>query len=274
MRKRVLLTGATGFVGKQVLSCLLQADVDVRLLVRHGSAPKLKHAVQDMVLTEDLFRQDRSWWREVFQDIHTVIHTAWYAVPGDYLQSPKNLDCLRGTLEMAAGAVDAGVKRFVGIGSCAEYDLTEGYLSVQTALKPTTVYGGAKAATYLGLSNYFAQCGVEFAWCRLFYLYGEDEDPRRLVPYLHRQLSSGQTAELSSGEQIRDYLDVATAGAEITEIALGTGAGPKNVCSGTATSIKQLSEKIADVYGRRDLLRFGQRTNQHFDPPCIVGLKE
>lgn len=274
MKKRVLLTGATGFVGKQVLARLLKADIDIRLVLRSGSASKIKHSVNDLVWTDDLFAQDRSWWQEVCQDVHTVIHSAWYTEPGKYIQSVKNFECLSGTLEMAVGAAGAGVKRFVGVGSCSEYDMSAGYLSIQTALQPTTIYGAAKAATFMALSQYFTQMKIDFSWCRLFYLYGEDEDSRRFVPYLRHQLTNGLTAELTSGKQIRDYLDVTLAGAEIAEIALTNVSGPRNICSSKPLSIRELAEEIADEYGRRDLLRFGMRPDNDFDPPCIVGMKD
>ena len=93
----------------------------------------------------------------------------------------------------------------------------------------------------------------------MFYLYGEGEDDRRLVPYLHKQLTNGEAVELTSGKQIRDFLDVTEAGRIIAEIALCEKSGPINVCSGIPITVRQLAEQIADKYGRRDLLKFGVR---------------
>ena len=118
---------------------------------------------------------------------------AWYAEPGQYLQSPKNSECLAGTLLLAEGASQAGVRRFVGVGTCFEYDLDLGLLGVDAPLKPTTPYAEAKAAAFTALSRLLPARDVEFVWCRLFYLYGEGEDERRLVPYLHARLrAAGQ----------------------------------------------------------------------------------
>jgi len=189
------------------------------------------------------------------------------------VQSPKNLECLIGTLKIAEGCALAGVKRFVGIGSCAEYDMGVAPLSTDTPLRPTTPYAGAKAAAFLGLSTFLSQQGVSFAWARLFYLFGEGEDERRLVPYVRSCLSSGKEVELTSGAQIRDYLDVAEAGDQIAKLALGQATGAINICSGQAQTVREMVERIADEYGRRDLLRFGVRAENHFDPPCIVGIR-
>lgn len=274
MKKRILLTGATGFVGRQILTALLKADVELRLVIRTGHESRLPQSGgAEIVYTADLFNESADWWAEVCGGVDVVIHAAWYAEPGVYMQSPKNLDCLSGTLSLAVGCIQADVKRFVGIGSCSEYDMSIGRLSIDTPLRPTTPYAGAKAAAFLALSTLLPQLGIGFVWARLFYLYGEGEDGRRLVPYLRARLSAGEPAELTSGTQIRDYLDVEVAGTQIAELALGKMLGPVNVCSGQAQTVRELAEKIADEYGRRDLLRFGARTDNPFDPPCVVGVR-
>ncbi len=274
MKKRILLTGATGFVGRQIFAALCKADVELRLVVRVGSESSLPQIdAAEIVRTDDIFEESVEWWAVTCQGVDIVIHAAWYAEPAVYMQSPKNLDCLAGTLQLAAACVRAGVQRFVGIGSCSEYDMSCGYLSIDTPLRPSTLYAAAKAAAFLFLSMLLPQQGVSFAWARPFYLYGEGEDDRRLVPYLRARLSAGEPAELSSGTQIRDYLDVAEAGEMIATLALGPVTGPVNICSGTAQTVRELAEKIADEYGRRDLLHFGARADNVFDPPCVVGVR-
>ncbi|GAC1610382.1 MAG: hypothetical protein NVS3B3_19030 [Aquirhabdus sp.] len=228
--------------------------------------------VETLVTTSDLFAESVDWWGEACKGVDTIIHIAWYAEPGKYLQSVKNLDCLTGTLHLAKGAAQAGVRRFIGIGTCFEYDLTGGMLSVETPLRPLTPYAGAKAAAFMALSQWLPEQGVEFAWCRLFYLHGEGEDERRLVPYLRTRLGAGEPAELTSGKQIRDFLDVSEAGRMIVDAALSDAQGPINICSGVPITVRQLAEKIADEYGCRSLLKFGVRPDNLIDPRCVVGV--
>ena len=165
------------------------------------------------------------------------------------------------------------MRRFIGIGTCFEYDITQGMLSVQTPLQPLTPYAGAKVAAFMALSQWLPHQVIEFAWCRLFYLYGEGENARRLVPYLRKQLAAGEPAELTSGNQIRDFLDVREAGRMIVETALSKKLGAVNICSGIPITVRQLAEQIADEYGHRDLLKFGVRPDNLVDPSCVVGVK-
>jgi nucleoside-diphosphate-sugar epimerase len=270
----ILLTGATGFVGRQVLQELGQRQCSIRLVVRAGTTDRIVHkeAIESVITTADLWSEPSQWWAEACRNVDTAIHVAWYAEPRAYLQSPTNVACLAGTLRIAEGASRARVRRFVGIGTCFEYDLSAGRLSIDTPLKPSTPYAAAKAAAFLVLSQYLPQQGLEFAWCRLFYLYGDGEDERRLVPYLRARLAAGEPAELSSGKQIRDFLDVRDAARMIVEATLGPVQGPVNICSGTPITVRELAERIADEYGRHDLLRFGARPDNLVDPPCVVGV--
>ncbi|MBK1631884.1 NAD-dependent epimerase/dehydratase [Thiohalocapsa halophila] len=274
----IALTGATGFVGSQILKALLARGARVRVIVREPAKldSALLHASSslDIVTTQDLFAESKARLSDLLSGTETLVHAAWYAEPGKYLTAERNLDCLTGTIALAKAFATAGGKRFVGLGTCAEYDADAGMLRVDTPLKPNTLYAACKASTYLLLSQTLSAAGLAFAWCRLFYLFGEGEDARRLVPHLHRQLSQGQPVDLTSGRQIRDFLDVADAGRMIADIALSSREGAENICSGVPVTVRQLAEGIADVYGRRDLLRFGARPDNLFDPACVVGVCE
>lgn len=267
--RRVLLTGGTGFVGRQIRKRLESAECEVRLTSRVPAAEG--SARGDVWQTEDLFAESDARLVDACSGVDTVIHAAWYAEPGKYVESPRNLDCLMGTLRLGRAAIAAGVSRFVGVGTCFEYDLSHGYLRPSTPLGPTTLYGSAKASAFQVLSRMMSLEGRSFAWCRLFYLYGENEDSRRLVPYLRARLEAGLPAELTSGRQVRDFLDVAEAGCRIADLALSAREGPLNICSGNPVTVACLAQRIADEYGRRDLLKFGARAEAPGEPACVFG---
>lgn len=272
----VTLTGATGFVGRQILQNLLARGCAVRALVRDPSRLNRNPVggQLEVVHTPNLFAESTDRLEELLAGSETLVHAAWFAEPGEYLASPVNLACLTGTLNLASAFVAAGGKRFVGVGTCAEYDTSTGLLAPDTPLAPNTLYAACKAAASQVLHHFFDGEGVSFAWSRIFYLYGEGEDERRLVPYIRQQLEAGQEVLLTSGSQVRDFLDVKDAGRMIADLALGQQQGPVNICSGNAVTVRQLAEHIADEYDRRDLLRFGARPENKFDPPRIVGVRK
>jgi len=271
--KRILITGGTGFVGRQVVRSLSKKDVEMTLVVRNGKQNAVKDiaSVKKIITSQDIFAENRHWWANACKGIDTVIHAAWYVEPGQYLESEKNADCLIGSIELVRGAACAKVKRFIGVGTCFEYELSASRLSTQTPLKPLTTYAAAKTSLFTFCSVYLSTRGTDFVWCRLFYLYGEGEDERRLVPYVRGKISKGETAELTEGKQTRDYLDVSQAGDQIAEVALGTEVGPVNICSGLATTVRELAEEIAKQYGRPDLLSFGRKDENIKEPPYVVG---
>lgn len=275
MNKKFLVTGVTGFVGSQVLKNLISKKIEIRAIVRKGKNIifKNKDLKVEVIETDDLFKESIEWWSEKCEGIDTVIHIAWYTKHREYLESPKNIDCLIGSLNLAKGAIKAGVKRFVGVGTCFEYDLSLGDLTIKTPLKPMTIYAATKAALYTILLKLLPSESIDFSWCRLFYLFGEGENAQRLFPYIHNKLSKGEIVELTSGRQIRDFLEVSEAGRMIANLAMNNHIGPINICSGIPITIREFAEKIAKEYGRSDLLKFGARPENLFDPPRIVGSK-
>ena len=271
---RVLITGANGFVGRQIARSLDAMGVDLIPVMREGKVHEVSSLanVKKIITSKDLFLEEEDWWEKQCKDVDVVIHAAWYVEAGKYQDSSKNIDCLIGSLKLAKGAAKAGVNRFLGLGTCAEYDHSQGKLNIETPLKPLTTYASAKASLFTILSEWLPRQSVNFAWIRLFYLYGEGEGAARLVPYVRSQISQGKFVELTSGEQVRDFMDVVEVGKKIAKISLTNQAGPINLCSGIPISVRQLVEKIADEYGRKDLLRFGVREDNPYDPPCVIGV--
>jgi nucleoside-diphosphate-sugar epimerase len=270
----ILLTGATGFLGSHILDTLQNRGDKVKVIAREESKSKLVQwpIIEQVVLTQNLFLESEDWMCAALEGVDLIIHAAWYAEPGKYLTSDLNLECLAGSLRLARAANAMGVKKFVGIGTCAEYADSDEPKTIHTPLSPKLLYPICKAACYSVLDKYFEDKPTEFAWARMFYLYGDREDARRFVPYLRSRLSVGEVAELTSGEQIRDFMNVSDAAEILVNIAYGTLAGALNVCSGNPISLRDLALTIAKEYGAEDCLKFGARAPNLLDPPYIVGV--
>jgi dTDP-6-deoxy-L-talose 4-dehydrogenase (NAD+) len=272
--KIVLLTGSTGFVGRKILEELQDRGCKIRIALRSDSQLQIKdkRGIESVVTAPDLFSQTSSWWEGVCDGVDTVIHSAWYAEPGKYLYSDKNIDCLIGTMNLAKGASNSRIRKFIGIGTCFEYDLSNSTQSIETPLNPVSPYAAAKASVFLFLTEYFKQLNISFTWCRLFYLFGDQEDSRRFIAYLNYKLSAGEVVELTSGNQIRDFMDVAIAARQIVELSRDDYSGAANICSGEPISIKELAIRIAKIHGKEELLKFGARPDNLFEPRSVVGI--
>ncbi|UVC07551.1 NAD-dependent epimerase/dehydratase family protein [Rhizobium sp. TH2] len=274
MKKRILLTGASGFVGRQVARALIEAGHGLVVTMRPGGLERsgLGAHEADVIETPDLFAESEAWWAPPMAGVDAVIHAAWSVEPGKYLDSSRNVDCVAGSLRLADAARRAGVGQFIGIGTCFEYRLPNDRITADAPLGPVTLYAAAKLALYHMLERRFAETGTQLTWARLFYLFGVGEHPARLFPMLHRKLAAGEMVELSSGDKIRDFLDVAEAGSMIARVAGSEQAGVVNICSGKPVTIREIAEEIADIHGRRDLLRFGTANVHPRDPFAVVGV--
>jgi dTDP-6-deoxy-L-talose 4-dehydrogenase (NAD+) len=145
-------------------------------------------------------------------------------------------------------------------------------LSIDAKLNPKFLYSACKASVYFILEQIFKN-KIEFLWCRLFFLYGPGEHKNRLFACLHENLKNSKQALLTDGVQVRDYLDVRLAAKDLVSLAFSNKKGVFNICSGVGQSIRHFAQKIADQYGKQELLIFGAIPNKSDDPKEIVGVK-
>ncbi|GHD49990.1 CDP-4-dehydro-6-deoxy-D-gulose 4-reductase [Thalassobaculum fulvum] len=268
---RVLLTGASGFVGRATAVGLLAAGETVAGV---GRNPAAMPAGVTPVIADMLGEPDAvvGFLREARPE--TLIHAAWSTEHGRYWSDPANLDWTARTLGLVRAFVEAGGRRIVTIGTCAEYDWTvlggEPCREATTPLRPHTLYGAAKHAMALLVGAYCGTTGVAHAHARLFLLYGDGEQPARLVPSLARSLLAGQPARTTSGRQVRDFMDVRDAGAAIAAIARSDRTGAVNVATGTPVPVRAVAETIGELTGRSDLLEFGALPDRPDDPAYLV----
>ncbi len=268
---KILLTGITGFIGSHVARQLVQTEDEVYGLVRQGS----NHwRIEDIEASLKLVQADLAD-DEALSGILTslkpdaVLHLAWFAEPGVYINSMQNLDMLTGSLRLAALAARSGCKYFIGVGTCFEYDLSYGYLSESTPVRPQSLYAGSKLAFKTVLDQIGRTTGIETAWARLFYQYGAYEDKRRVVPAVITSLLSHQTQKLTSGEQVRDYLHVEDVASAIAAILHRRVTGEVNIGSGKPITIRDLTMKIGALLGRAELLDYGAIPLNPADPMFI-----
>jgi nucleoside-diphosphate-sugar epimerase len=266
--KRVLITGATGFIGQHCPPLLVARGYEV-----HAVSSRKIIANESNIHWHQIdllnFPQMAALIAEV-QPSH-LLHVAWYTVPGKYWTSTENLRWVQASIGLLQEFVRHGGQRVVMAGTCAEYDWRYGYCSeAVTPLAPTTLYGICKHSLQLMLAAFSRQAGLSTAWGRIFFLFGPHEHPDRLVAYVIRSLLRGEPARCSHGRQIRDFLhvqDVANAFVALLESGVSR---PVNIASGQPVALRELIYEIAAKFNRDDLIQLGAVSTPPDEPPLLV----
>jgi nucleoside-diphosphate-sugar epimerase len=268
---RVLLTGATGFLGAHVARLLVHEGCEVYATARPASNLGRLQEVRDALhlVTGDLL--DGEQMAEVVQTVQPelCLHLAWYAEPGVYLSSPLNIRYIGASLNLATQLAAAGCRRLVVAGTCAEYDADYGYLSESSPTRPVTLYAASKAATQTVLAKLAEQIDLSVAWARIFYIYGPGENPRRFVPDIITTMLRGQPTRTTLGEQVRDYLHVEDVAAALWAVAGSALTGVVNLGSGAPVTNREIVLKIGAILGRPELVKLGDLPYRAGDPMFV-----
>jgi len=273
---KVLITGASGFVGSHVARLLVAEGCEVYALVRESSNRwRIRDILPSMYLRQsDLvaFENVNTYLQEIKPEL--CIHLAWYAVPGKYLNSQENLDSIQASINLLSQLAELGCKRFVGIGTCFEYDLSLGYLSESSLTKPITLYAATKVALSTILQQFAQITEMEVAWIRLFYQYGPMEDERRLIPGIISSLLRDEVVKTTKGEQIRDFLHIEDVASAIWAVAKSNVSGVVNVGSGQPVTVGQILLELGNLLGKPDLIHLGALPYRPNDPMFICANNE
>jgi nucleoside-diphosphate-sugar epimerase len=253
--KRVIVTGASGFVGRHALAPLQSLGFEVHAVDLPGSA----RVSSDQIVWHSLDLLDPAAVGRLLPRISAthLLHFAWYAKHGEFWTARENLAWVAASLNLIRVFHRAGGERAVLAGTCAEYDWSDTAVNCNerwTRLRPHTMYGAAKNALRAILEAYSAEKSLQWAWGRLFLLYGPDEHPARLVPSLLRPLMQGERARCRSANLVRDLMHVEDAGRAFAALADSEVVGPVNIATGTPASLGEVAREIARQCGAEDRL--------------------
>jgi nucleoside-diphosphate-sugar epimerase len=266
-RARVLVTGATGLIGRHVVMPLQKAGYEVICASRSGRAV----AGATGLALDCLDARDVGQALAGAEASH-LIHLAWHDGPRDRWTSPANLDWVGASLGLIRAFARAGGQRAVLVGSCAEYDWTTagaGPLTEATVLHPASLYGAAKAATSIAALAGGQALGLSLAWARPFFCYGPGEPEGRLFGDLIKGLRENRVVDCTDGLQRRDFLQTEDLGRALAALLDSPVVGAVNIASGQAVAVREVIATLAAAIGRPDLVRLGVRPRPANDPAII-----
>jgi nucleoside-diphosphate-sugar epimerase len=266
--KRALITGATGFVGRQTCRPLLELGYEVHTITRQTA-----NDLPPEVIAHPANLLDCDGHRALLERIRPshLLHSAWYVEHGKYWTAAENALWLKATLSLVEAFCLAGGSRVVGVGTCAEYDWRYGLLvEGETPELPASLYGAAKLAAGTNGAALAAAHGVGFSWARIFFPYGPGEPVNRLIPHVITSLLEGKPARCTHGGQFRDFLHVADVGAALAGLLDANLCGPVNIGSGVPITIGDVASRLAAALGRPELLMLGAVPDTESSPRMIL----
>jgi nucleoside-diphosphate-sugar epimerase len=265
---KVLLTGARGFVGRQIAKGLAARGMEVHAVSSVGADPSIP--------AEAWYRvnlMDKLATQALVDDVRPthLVHAAWDATHGAFWTSDANYAWLSASLSLVEAFQLAGGQRLVMVGSCVEYDWRFGFCSEDvTPLNPSLPYGVCKASLFRLCLAYSNTHNISFAWARIFHVYGPYEGHKRLVSSVVRAILAGTEAHCTDGTQIRDMMHVEDAGSAIAALCASQVTGAVNIGTGKPTALSDVAREIGKQLGRPDLLRLGALPSRPDDPPLLV----
>lgn len=272
---KILVTGATGFVGRHLVPRLLTGGHEVVTASRDaGKEASMPWFGQVPHIPFDLLRETASP-KLLADTLDMVVHLAWPGLPNykDLFHFEKNLPA---SYFFIKRLVQSGVTRIMVTGTCFEYGMQEGALSEDAPTMPSNPYGLAKDTLRKSLEMLHRYHDFNLQWIRLFYMYGQGQNPNSLLSLLDTAIDNGDSVfNMSGGEQVRDYLpveEVARRVALLVEHPECTGI--INCCSGKPVSVRHLVEQRIAERGARVSLNLGYYPYPDYEPMSFWGVPE
>ena len=273
---KVLVTGATGFIGNYVIQNLLNRGHQVIATSVNSQKAKEKHWINSVVyvqhdiktiLSENLY--------EKFQKPDLLIHLAWGNLINFKSENHLNIE-LPFHILFLNNLISNGLNDLTCIGTCLEYGLKEGKLSEDMSPEPVISYPKAKNILRLYLQELKSVKNFNFKWMRIFYLYGEGQSSKSILSQLQKSIDNNEEYfNMSKGDQTRDYLPVESVSENIVKFALQNKVqGVVNCSSNQPITIIDLVKNYLDKLGIKIKLNTGYYPYLDYEPKNFWGSDE
>lgn len=267
---KIAVTGASGFIGRHVLTSLLKHQIEVVAVTRDTArlADLSRHV---RIIEMDIARPIADCF-ELLGCPDVLIHLAWDGLP--HYKSLHHFETeLPRQYHFLKAMIEAGLPSLLVTGTCFEYGMQSGPLSAGIQTQPNNPYGYAKDALRQQLKFLQSIQPFNLTWARLFYMYGEGQPNSSLYPKLKESILRGDKVfNMSGGEQLRDYLSVEEIASQITRLAMiGGNVGTINICSGKPISVRRLVEQWLQENDWKIELNLGYYPYPDYEPMAFWG---
>ena len=272
---RILVTGATGFIGRHVINYLISLGnndlVTTAIETRECAENMFPLLKKTCYITKNLNDTEENYYN-FFKNPDSVIHLSWEGLPNynELFHIEKNLPV---NFCFIKNMIQNGLSDITVAGTCFEYGLQNGCLHEETATVPATVYGLAKDTLRKFIELLHNKHKFTLKWIRLFYPYGQGQGRKTLWGQLVETAeNSHKEFNMSLGEQLRDYISVNQAAEYVSKIALQNDiTGIINCCSGKPISVRRFVEKFFEERDINMELNYGYYPYTEYEPLAFWG---
>ncbi|NQV86365.1 MAG: NAD(P)-dependent oxidoreductase [Woeseiaceae bacterium] len=266
--KRVLLTGAHGYIGRYMLDDLVARGYEV-----HAISRRIPATADDKAVWHATDLLDTAATKALTSELSAthLMHLAWVTEPGVYWQWPQNYEWLSASSNLLRSFAEHGGTRAVLAGTCAEYDWTDGHcVEDETPLRAKSLYAETKLAFREAALSLAKSADLNVAWARVFFSFGPHERPERLVPSVIRALLAGERAKCSDGSLLRDFMYVPDVAGAMVAVLDSDFVGDINIASGKPVTLAEIVNRIALRLDAADRVDFNHYPRRPDDPQKIT----
>ncbi|MAU58441.1 MAG: epimerase [Flavobacteriaceae bacterium] len=269
-KQNIVITGATGFIAKNLIPRLLNKKYKILILVRStDKIKKFKWFSKITFIKFDFNNQNLNLAK--IKNNSTLLHLAWEGLPNYNSKShlknvSKQIKFLKKLIEKKK------IKNLIVTGTCQEYGLLEGMQNTSQDVFPTTYYAKAKVRLYKKIINLKKKNIFYFKWLRLYYTWGKYQQEDTLFSQLNSAIKNNEKYfKMSKGDQLRDYIPISTMIRKIIKTVNIPEDGVYNICSEKPISIKALVKKIITMKKSKIRLKLGYYPYPSYEPKNFWG---
>ncbi len=254
-RKKILVTGASGFIGNYVLQYLKEGNGEIHAVASTLHFPDKNNEIHWH--TCNLHQKQAV--NELIFDLkpEKLIHLAWYTRYGKVYQSTKNIRWLISSLNLAEEFAKSGGQRLITIGTCAEYfGSRDNYNTQKSIVQPSTLYGVTKNSLFNVLSQYFKNIDLSYAHARVFFAFGSGENVKRLIPSTIIKILNDEEVYLKNKGKVRDYIYVKDVAKSLVKLLNSQVKGSVDIGTGEGISTHRLVEMISKMLNKSTVIKY------------------